>query len=132
MANKPKNLFRIKLRRIRKGVNNMAQEVGYFENNPVYQKGPFVIVSANGWRIEAELKGHHCPVLPASSIYAMMEKLGLRGKTNDKEKAALVCDILNGMVRTGQIVLHDNGCWVDVWSVFRAQEKAEQVLREVQ
>ena len=110
----------------------MAQVVGYSEKNPVYQEGPFVIVNANGWRIEVELKGFHCPVLPATSIYEIMKRHGFSGKTNDKEKAALVCDALNGMVRTGQIVLHDNGWWVDAWSVFKAQEKAEQVLREVQ
>ena len=114
----------------------MAQVVRYFQNNPVFTEGPFVIVNINGWRIEAELietelKGHLCPVLPALSIYSIMKKLGLQGKTNDKEQAAAVCDALNGMVRAGAIVLH-NGWWVDKNSVIRARETAERIMREVQ
>lgn len=76
----------------------MAQEVGYHEDNVAYEQGPFVIVHCNGWRIEVEFKGHHCPVLPDSSIYKITEVLGLPGKTNDKALAAAVCDTLNQMV----------------------------------
>lgn len=109
----------------------MAQTVGYYQNNPVFTEGPFVIVNANGWRIEVELKGHHCPVLPSTSIYRITEKLGLHGKTDDKEQAAMVCDALNSMVRASAIVLTDWGSWVDKNSVIKAKERAEQVLKEV-
>lgn len=75
----------------------MAQVVEYFENNVVFAEGPFVICNpfCNGWRIEVELKGHLCPILPDSSIYEIMNRLGMVGKTMDKELAKRVCDTLN-------------------------------------
>lgn len=109
----------------------MAQEVGWGQNNVEFKEGPFVIVNINGWRIEAELKGHYCPVLPASSIYRITERMGFSGKTDNKEQAEMVCDALNGMVRTGQIVLADNGWWVDAREVELAKKRAEQILQEI-
>lgn len=90
----------------------MAQEVGYHQNNVVFIGGPFVIVNANGWRVEAELKNYYCPVLPDISIFSIMKRLGFEGKTDNKEKAAMVCDHLNRMVLTGDIVLTAHGQWV--------------------
>jgi hypothetical protein len=91
----------------------MAQVVGYWENNVIYTEGPFVITKplGNGWRIEVELKGHHCPVLPDLSICRLQETFGLRGKVADKDRIAFVCDQLNSMVAKTQIVLRGN-CWV--------------------
>jgi hypothetical protein len=91
----------------------MAQEVGYFENHVKYTEGPFVIVDANGWRIEVELKEYHCPVLPEDTIYQLCkEKLGRRlAKFDHKSDAATLCDWLNQEVRQGSIVL-DNRWWI--------------------
>ena len=109
----------------------MAQVVGYFQDNPVFTEGPFVIVYANGWRIEVEQKGHHCPVMVGLSVGRIVERLGLQGKTNDRAKAEAVCDNLNQMVRSGEIVLNDVS-WVDSRSVLQARETAERVLGDVQ
>lgn len=92
----------------------MAQVVAYFEDNVVFEEGPFVICNplGNGWRIEVELKGHHCPVLPDLSIYKIREKLGWGpGKTEDRELAERVCNALNQMVRDGKILLRGR-IWV--------------------
>lgn len=91
----------------------MAQIIGYFEDDIVLTEGPFVICDpcGNGWRIEVELKGHKCPVLPDASIYRIEERLGLHGKTNNQKQAEMVCDTLNRMVRDGKIVL-DGKIWV--------------------
>jgi hypothetical protein len=74
----------------------MAQEVGYMDNNVTYTEGPFVIVYVNGWRIEAELKGHKCPVLPDVSIYhlAAMSERPLH-KTENKSEIEMLCNWLN-------------------------------------
>lgn len=92
----------------------MAQVINYFSNDIVFAEGPFVICNplGNGWRIEVELKGHCCPVLPDSSIYVTERSLGLVGKTWDKSLAEKVCDELNEMVRDGKIVLSDK-VWVE-------------------
>ncbi len=83
----------------------MAQQVGYFEDNVTYREGPFVIVNANGFRIECEVKGHICPAFPHLSISRLKDQLGYpQGKT-DRETAAAMCDRLNGMVREGKIEL---------------------------
>lgn len=85
----------------------MAQVVGFFEDNVVFAEGPFVISNpcASGWRIEAELKGHHCPVLPDPTIYKLKASLGMHNKTLDRDLAVRVCDALNQLVRDGEIVL---------------------------
>ena len=109
----------------------MAQVVGWFENDVKFTEGPFVIVNANGWRIEVELVGHHCPVLPSISVIKIAKRLGLHGKTYNKELAAVVCDSLNTKVQAGEIILH-NDCWVDRTSVIRAQEAAKRILERVE
>jgi hypothetical protein len=88
----------------------MAKTVGYFENFTEESKilasseGPFVLVWANGWRIEQILGECNCPVMPSLSILLLKEKLGWGpGKLEDFERAAAVCDSLNGMVRSGKI-----------------------------
>jgi hypothetical protein len=93
----------------------VVQLVGYFENNVSFLEGPFVLtrISGSGYRIEVEQKGHHCPVLPDSSIYALREERfnfspGIR---EDLGPISRVCEALNKMVRNGEIVLE--GCsWV--------------------
>lgn len=89
----------------------MAQRVGYFEDDVLYAEGPFVMVNANGWRVEVEMPGHHCPVLPDTSIYELRSQLGWpAGKTDDVALAERVVDQLNAMVREGKIVL-DGRIW---------------------
>lgn len=111
----------------------MAQVVGYFRDNVTYTEGPFVIVYAGGWRIEVEQKDKIHPVMTSLSIDRIIKRLGIPyGKTRDQELAATVCDSLNAMVRAGEIILTDWGSWVDKNSVVQAQQRAAQVLREVQ
>ncbi|OHB20220.1 MAG: hypothetical protein A2939_03370 [Parcubacteria group bacterium RIFCSPLOWO2_01_FULL_48_18] len=91
----------------------MAQVIGYFEDNVVFTEGPFVICNplGNGWRIEVELKGHHCPILPDLTIHKLKERLGMSGKTMDRSLTERVCNTLNRMARNGEIVLNGNS-WV--------------------
>ena len=102
----------------------MAQEVGYFKNNVEFIEGPFVIVSVSDqWRIEAELKEHHCSVLPDDSIYPMIREIvhQLRpiarmlnwgtGLNGTRDEAAKVCDILNARAKFGVIRL-EGRAWV--------------------
>lgn len=88
----------------------MAQVVAYFDDDVVFEEGPFVICNArgNGWRIEVEQKGCKCPVLPDISIYRY---LGESVKWPLREDAEAVCDQLNKMVKEGKIVLDEN-VWV--------------------
>jgi len=85
----------------------MAQVVGYYQNNVEYEEGPFVITSlSNGYRIEVEMPGHHCPVLPNTCVYTVMKRLGMDG-WSPKEVAARVCDHLNAMWASDLIILED-------------------------
>lgn len=88
----------------------MAQTVGYFEDDVIYSEGPFVVVnSGRGWRIEAELKGYHCPILPHLSIYEFLELNDLQAhKSSDKEKIEKSVDFLNANVCNGEIKLKGN------------------------
>jgi hypothetical protein len=91
----------------------MAQAVGYFQDDVVFEEGPFVICNAlgNGWRLEVEQKGVKYPVLPHGSIYDLVKKrFGLNGKTNDRDVIAKICDSLNQMARDKEILLVD-GMW---------------------
>lgn len=100
----------------------MAQVVGYFEDfateerrNEAYSEGPFVLVNASGWRIEAEITGSKCPVMIEPSIFGIKEQLGWGyGKMVNREEAERICDALNAMTKTGQIVRDDRGFWRDV------------------
>ncbi len=48
----------------------MAVIVGYFENtDECYTEGPFVMVSAGGWRLECGKPGTQCPTLPPAHVY---------------------------------------------------------------
>lgn len=88
----------------------MAQRVGYFDNDVTYTEGPFVIVPANGWRIEVD-HGGRCPVLPHTSIYRRLRRNGMDfGKTSEDVQAS-VCDWLNELVRQGKLVKTDHG-WI--------------------
>ena len=106
----------------------MAQQVGYRENNVEYTEGPFVIVNAGGWRIESELKGHQCPVLPGSDIIAFINKENGGVLKGSLEQMSKVCDKLNALVDVGEILLHRN--W---WSFKKTVEleKAEDKLEEL-
>lgn len=89
-----------------------VQEVTFGDNNVTYKHGPFVISSTlGGFRVEAERKGHHCPVLPDPTIYRMCEqKVGPLLKTT-KERAKKQAAYLNEQVKLGAIVLQGK-TWV--------------------
>ena len=90
----------------------MAQRVGYFEDDVTFKEGPFVMVKADGWRVECEIKGAVCPALPDLTIYALLESEGwLAAKQADDGYAASRTDWLNMQVKNGRIVLHENGYW---------------------
>jgi hypothetical protein len=90
----------------------MAQTVGYFENHPTLNEGPFVVVEANGWRIEAEVKGYRCPAMPDVTIFRLCNRRGTPlSKFNNRDEAAEICDWLNEQVREGFITLHSDGWW---------------------
>ncbi len=92
----------------------MAQKVHFMEDNVVFTEGPFVLDNAcsNGWRVEVELKGHKCPVLPDLSIYQLLRTHRLSVyKSFDLIEMERICDWLNEMVRKGAITLAGR-CWV--------------------
>jgi hypothetical protein len=91
----------------------MAVQVGYFEDfhtpeeeAEAYREGPFVIVNANGFRIEAQVVGHKCPAMPDLSVFKLREQWGYRLGKFDRDKATELCDRLNEAVREGKIVLN--------------------------
>jgi len=91
----------------------MAQICGYFEDNVIYTEGPFVMVQAFGWRIEAEVKGHKCPTLPDIGIYKLLETNNKQAhKTDNKEKIIESVDWLNLQVKNGLIIQNEYGIYV--------------------
>ena len=88
----------------------MAKEAGYYDNPTeeqsidLYSEGPFVIVNAAGWRIEVQLEGHHCPILPHHTIYNLSREWGYPPGKYERDRAARLCDRLNKSVKSGQIV----------------------------
>lgn len=93
----------------------MAQKVGYFQNDVVFTEGPFVMVNANGWRIEVSSgsdRGCNC-IMPHRSIYELADSLGYKGKTPNTEHVAGIVDKLNEFTRTGRIV-RTGDLWVTV------------------
>lgn len=89
----------------------MAVKVGYYEDtNECYSEGPFVIVYANGWRIEAGHKGMKCPSLPCHTVIKFIKGLGIPVKKyHSEEEASSVCDTLNQLVKDGSIPVDNDG-----------------------
>jgi hypothetical protein len=88
----------------------MAQEVEYHANDVLYTEGPFVICNpcGNGWRIEVECVGYHCPVLPDASLHPLLRSFQMNGRTHNKNLAVYVCNLLNKRVVLGEIFLKGN------------------------
>lgn len=97
----------------------MAQAVGYWDDGVAFTEGPFVIVNANGWRIEVEVLGSRCPCMPDGSVYRMLEQERGRWQKTDRKTAADDCDWLNEQVRQGRIV-RDGAIMIAKEYVFRA------------
>jgi hypothetical protein len=97
----------------------MAIRVGYFQNTKdCYSEGPFVMVNANGWRIEVGCAEMHCPTLPDNSVYAFLRDRGLPDyKTDDEALCECVVDYLNAKVKDGTLVRRDNN-WL--WEIYDA------------
>jgi len=97
----------------------MAQIVRYYQDNVVYEDGPFVVCDLNtggwsGWRLQVEVKGLPHPVVPEDSIFDLVEsRYGCRYmlKSNDRERIVEMCDYMNSLVKDGKIVL-DGSWWV--------------------
>ncbi len=92
----------------------MAQFVGYFEDDVTYTEGPFVVVNANGYRIEVENKKSEkkCPCLPPLDIYTLCELYNKTCHKNDDHTIiAATVDWLNQQVKDGVIVLNEKGYW---------------------
>lgn len=97
----------------------MAQIVGYYENDIIYTEGPFVMVNANGWRIEVQSLVDSFSVCPNSFIYKLLDDQGLeRVKCNEKEKIEKSVDWLNKQVRKGTIIRGEWG-WEPVSHVIK-------------
>jgi hypothetical protein len=87
----------------------MAQTVGYFEDTNRFAEGPFVLCEkAGNFRIEAEMKGQKCPVLPDVSILPLIYGYESFGAKEPRER---LVDWLNGLVRVEAIVC-EGGVWV--------------------
>lgn len=90
----------------------MAQQHGYGTNGEEFTEGPFVVVEAGGYRLEAELKGHICSVLPDSSIYEFLRAYGMDIPKHWKfDVIAAQVDFLNQKVKEGVITLRDGKWW---------------------
>lgn len=106
----------------------MAQIIRYFENNVEYTEGPFVLTKLNSYddyRLEVELKDHHCPVLTGLSIDRLIvkrkQKFCVQSDRSDGrplarlrgtlDKMTFVCDWLNQQVNKGVVILK-HGAWV--------------------
>ena len=101
----------------------MAQEVSHYEDNVTFTEGPFVISNplGNGYRIEVDLKGHPCPVLPDCSIYRLLGEHGFYAGKCPRKEIAKIADWLNEQVLLERIVCQTNGWWVRL-----LQEKEEK------
>jgi hypothetical protein len=110
----------------------MAKRVGFFENTDAcYEEGPFVMVMANGWRVEVGEKGMKCPILPDMSIYGFRRDRGVPdGKLNDDHRMECVVNYLNAKVKDGTIVKKDG---VYVWELHELNERVRlyQKKREI-
>jgi len=95
----------------------MAQKVGYFENKVTFHEGPFVYTNATGFRVEVEMKGHKCPVLPELNIYYLLENNLMTAGKADEEDIIKSVDFLNEKVRKGEIILKEGRYWDTVEEV---------------
>ena len=91
----------------------MAQRVGYFEDNVVFTEGPFVMVNANGWRIESsDGQEHGCNCVHIDrSVRMLAVGLGYQGKRDDPALVEPIVDKLNKLVREEVIVQRESGTW---------------------
>ena len=98
----------------------MAQEIGFYEEHPIYKEGPFVIAQS-----PSKLQYYFVILVEdskskseAESVQLSIEKLlksqGLRDWELEKEEAIRICDWLNNLVKTGAI-WKERGCWVTHW-----------------
>jgi hypothetical protein len=98
----------------------MAVKVEYFtdidQQPDMFSEGPFVMVNALGqWRIECQMVGGHCPVMPSSSIYDLLRIEGIHyAKSSDELAVGRTVDWLNARVKEGVITLRNNRIW-GVW-----------------
>jgi len=92
-----------------------VQTVDYYDDDVVFEHGPFVVCRVTGMdhcRIEVAASNSKCPVFLNASVYKM-----LRAKTECPEgcthydKIAPWVEWLNNRVRDGEIVLAGN-TWV--------------------
>ena len=86
----------------------MAQKVRFCQNNVIFTEGPFVLTSFGGeYRIEVELKGHRCPVLPDADIFALIRGYGrfATAWAHSYDELEKTVDWLNSLVKSGEITL---------------------------
>lgn len=117
----------------------MAKEVGYFkdfkteeEAREAFSEGPFVMVEANGYRVEVERPGGPCPVLTDVSTDWYLNRLGHYISKGPSDLAARAVDLLNAAVRVGLIVLKgDTWKYVGHPGVFEVRSEPKWYFDEV-
>lgn len=93
------------------GVTCVDYSENYGEGLDLTGIGPFVLCSmCSGYRVEVTMQGHHCPVLPHSSIYSYCDTRNflMRGS---KHQVTETVRQLNYMVKNRKIV-HLDKVWV--------------------
>jgi hypothetical protein len=87
----------------------MARSIRYGQNNKdvhgLYAEGPFVVTILEmniDCRVEVQLVGHHCPVLPDSSIYDLLKRSKKPSRGVFSEIVQTV-NFLNARATLGQI-----------------------------
>lgn len=91
----------------------MAQILRCGETPQTFTEGPFIGVSLypNGFRVEVELKGHHCTVLPDDSVYRYMKHRGIMLGWMGHDEIKRTVDHLNSMVVNRSITV-DGRAWI--------------------
>lgn len=116
----------------------MAVRVGYFQNTrDCYSEGPFVMVNANGWRIEVDCSSD-APTLPDNSIYYFIKDKGLpSGKFDDEALCACIVDYLNAKVKDGTLIKDPKHGLTWIWEPYeqimemkRWDDKRAKMARE--
>ena len=92
----------------------MAQVVKWWEYVDNFLEGPFVICDVHGWRIMVHKKNSdqndkYNTVLPHQNVLMLANYRSIN-RFGEKNHAAQVCDQLNQLVKSGQIV-ESNGQW---------------------